>query len=57
VPNQPSVRTSNVQAGQDPTGPINGYVAERSLTGAKANTPLMETPQAISVVGREEIRD
>src|SRR5207344_2596706 len=42
---------------QDPRGPINGYVAERSMTGTKTNTPLMETPQSISVVGREEIRD
>jgi iron complex outermembrane recepter protein len=46
-----------VQRGQDPRGPINGYVAERSLTGTKTDTPLMETPQAISVIGREEIRD
>ncbi|SDS23527.1 iron complex outermembrane recepter protein [Bradyrhizobium canariense] len=47
----------NVQAGQDPRGPINGYVATRSLTGTKTNTPLMEIPQSISVIGREEIRD
>jgi iron complex outermembrane receptor protein len=32
-------------------------VAERTLTGTKTNTPIMETPQAISVVGQEEIRD
>ena len=47
----------NVRPGQDPRGPINGYVAERTLTGTKTNTPIMETPQAISVVGQEEIRD
>lgn len=47
VPSKPPVRsTQNVQPGQDPRGPINGYVAERSLTGTKTNTPLMETPQA-----------
>lgn len=46
-----------MRLGQDPRGPINGYVAERSLTGTKTNTPLMETPQAISVIGRDEIRD
>jgi len=50
-------RTQDVQPGRDPRGPINGYVADRSLTGTKTNTPLMETPQSISVVGREEIRD
>ena len=32
-------------------------MAERTLTGTKTNTPIMETPQAISVVGQEEIRD
>src|SRR5712664_4647693 len=43
VPSKPPVRnTQNVQPG-DPRGPINGYVAERSLTGTKTNTPLMET--------------
>ncbi len=49
--------TQNVRPGQDPRGPINGYVAGRSLTGTKTDTPLMETPQAISVVGSEQIRD
>jgi iron complex outermembrane recepter protein len=53
----PTVAVQNVRPGQDPRGPINGYVAERTLTGTKTNTPIMETPQAISVIGREEIRD
>jgi iron complex outermembrane recepter protein len=57
APGRPARNTQNVQRGQDPRGPINGYVAERSLTGTKTDTPLMETPQAISVIGREEIRD
>jgi iron complex outermembrane receptor protein len=53
----PASTLQNVRPGQDPRGPINGYVAERTLTGTKTNTPIMETPQAISVVGQEEIRD
>ena len=53
----PASALQNVRPGQDPRGPINGYVAERTLTGTKTNTPIMETPQAISVVGQEEIRD
>lgn len=53
----PASTLQNVRSGQDPRGPINGYVAERTLTGTKTNTPIMETPQAISVVGQEEIRD
>jgi iron complex outermembrane receptor protein len=53
----PARGTQNVRPGQDPRGPVNGYVADRSLTGTKTNTPLMETSQAISVVSREQIRD
>jgi iron complex outermembrane receptor protein len=53
----PARRVQNTGAGQDPRGPINGYVADRSMTGTKTNTPLMETPQSISVIGREQIRD
>lgn len=45
------------RVGQDPRGPINGYVATRSMSGTKTNTPINETPQAISVVGAEQIRD
>ncbi len=45
------------QRTEDPRGPINGYVANRASTATKTNTPIMETPQAISVIGRDEIRD
>lgn len=34
-------------------GPVKGYVAKRSATGTKTDTPLLETPQSISVVTRE----
>jgi iron complex outermembrane recepter protein len=57
APSKPARNAQNVQRGQDPRGPINGYVADRSLSGTKTDTPLMETPQAISVIGREQIRD
>jgi iron complex outermembrane receptor protein len=39
------------------TGPITGYEASRSATATKTDTPLSETPQSISVVGAEQIRD
>jgi iron complex outermembrane receptor protein len=42
---------------ESPRGAIAGYVAGRSMVGTKTNTPIMETPQAISAVGREQIRD
>lgn len=37
------------------TGPLRGIVATRSATGTKTSTPILETPQSISVVGAEEI--
>ncbi len=40
---------------EDPRGPVDGYVATRSATATKTNTPLIETPQSITVVGREQI--
>lgn len=38
-------------------GPVNGYVAGRSSSGTKTNTPIIETPQSVSVIGAEQIRD
>ncbi len=37
------------------TGPVQGYVATRSATGTKTDTPIIETPQSISVIGAQEI--
>ncbi|MEH2479118.1 iron complex outermembrane receptor protein [Nitrobacteraceae bacterium AZCC 2146] len=42
---------------ESPRGAIRGYVANRSMAGTKTNTPINETPQAISVIGAEQIRD
>lgn len=36
-------------------GPADGIVATRSATGTKTDTPIIETPQAVSVVTREEL--
>lgn len=38
-------------------GPVPGYIAKRSAAGTKTDTPLKETPQSISVVGEEQVRD
>jgi iron complex outermembrane receptor protein len=37
------------------TGPVQGYVATRSASGTKTDTPLIETPQAISVITADQI--
>lgn len=36
-------------------GPVRGYSASRSATASKTDTPILETPQAISVVTQDQI--
>lgn len=36
-------------------GPVKGYIASRSATGTKTDTPLIEVPQSISVVTRDQM--
>ena len=47
---------SAVDASESPTGPVAGYVATRSLSGTKTDTALIETPQSISVVTKDQMR-
>lgn len=35
--------------------PVAGYVATQSTTGTKTDTPILENPQSVSVVGREQM--
>jgi iron complex outermembrane recepter protein len=37
-------------------GPVAGYVATRSATGTKTDTPLIETPQSISVITTDQMK-
>ncbi|KAB1072282.1 TonB-dependent siderophore receptor [Methylobacterium planeticum] len=39
------------------TGPVPGYVASRSTVGTKTDTPIVETAQSVSVIGRKQIED
>ena len=66
---QSSRRSTTARAKREPTipasntpretawGHVDGYVAARSATGSKTDTPLIETPQAISVVTADQIKD
>lgn len=36
-------------------GPVRGYVAEESGVGTKTNTSILETPQSVSVVTRQQM--
>ncbi len=40
---------------QSPTAPVTGFVAQRALSATKTDTPLIETPQAISVITRDQM--
>lgn len=41
-------------AGETATGPVTGFVARRAISATKTDTPLIETPQSISVVTRDQ---
>lgn len=56
-PSLPQVTVTDRRADETGNGPARGYVAKRSLTAAKTDTPLVETPQSISVVTREQMDD
>lgn len=45
------------QVGESGTGPVVGYSARQSVTATKTDTPLLETPQSISVVTKDQIKD
>jgi iron complex outermembrane receptor protein len=42
---------------ESPIGPDQGYEVKRSASATKTDTPLIETPQSITVVTRERIED
>lgn len=48
--------TLTINAARDTAnGPVNGYVARRSATATKTDTPLTQIPQSISIIGRTEM--
>ena len=46
----PAVTISADPAQQSATEPVRGFVARRALSATKTDTPLSETPQAITVI-------
>ena len=47
--------TISGQAVESAYGPVDGYVATRSATGTKTDTPLLEIPQTVNVVTAKQI--
>lgn len=52
----PAVTVTGDVVPQTATGPVDGYVAQRSATGTKTDTPILETPQSISVVTKDAMQ-
>jgi iron complex outermembrane receptor protein len=42
-------------SGEQAWGPVDGYVARNSATATKTDTPLIETPQSISVITQAQM--
>lgn len=51
------VRVGGTVTHQDPTGPGVGYVAENTMTATKTDTPLMEIPNSIYVITKQQMVD
>jgi len=51
----PSVTVSADQDKETATGPVEGYIARRSMTGMKTGTPIIETPQSVAVITADRI--
>lgn len=49
--------TASEQTAETAWGPTRGYLASRTATGTKTDTPLLETPRSISVATREQMQD
>ena len=56
-----SSRTANSAGrgaiGERGIGPVVGYLASQSVTATKTDTPILTTPQSISVVTQDQIAD
>lgn len=53
----PTLQVTESRIYEEATGPVLGIAATRSAAGTKTDTPIIETPQSISVVSSEEFRN
>ncbi|MBS7544134.1 TonB-dependent siderophore receptor [Ancylobacter oerskovii] len=49
--------TIQVEGQQNPFGPVDGYLATTTSSATGVATPILETPQSISVVTADQIKD
>ncbi|MFT4063670.1 TonB-dependent siderophore receptor [Paraburkholderia sp.] len=52
----PPVVVSAEREQETATSPVQGFVAKRSTTGTKTDTPIIETPQSISVITSDQMQ-
>lgn len=52
----PDVTVSSTTEKETATGPVNGYIAKKSATSTKTDTPIIETAQSISVITKERLQ-
>ncbi|MDW5441942.1 TonB-dependent siderophore receptor [Polaromonas sp. SM01] len=55
APTLPAITVKEGTAQETATGPVIGFVAKRGATATKTDTPLIETPQSISVITRDRL--
>lgn len=53
----PAPQSAPAPAQESAYGPVDGYLANRSATATKTDTPISEIPQSITVVTSDEMRD
>lgn len=53
----PDINVESSREQTSTTAPFAGYKAERAQSATKTNTVLNETPQSISVIGSQQLRD
>ncbi|WP_129141726.1 TonB-dependent siderophore receptor [Modicisalibacter coralii] len=53
----PTLQVTESRLYEEAYGPVQGIAATRSATATKTDTPIIETPQSLSVVSSEEFRD
>lgn len=53
----PGVTVRGTKPAETATGPVNGYIARRSATATKTDTPVNEVAQSISVITADQVRD
>lgn len=51
----PAVTVTGADVEQTATGPVQGFVANRAVTATKTDTPVMETPQSISIITQDRM--